>query len=238
MKEAIRRTSYIEKLSDEIVEEMLYTLRQEQFENRNVIFREGDMCKGIIFVMEGGIELSYTENGNSIVIDTLMQGSYLFSYSCLTEERITMTGVALGKTTVLVLPYETLDVSRNVNADFHQELEVIEDYIQINGVPLCDYTRPRPKSITPRRRFRSAVKKIIALQRLEQGKKMTFTALINMLRSELPSNIDRQLTPSSQKEPRSSKEEQTLEPGVRRISPHLFKQGSGKSGKSRQSDEY
>ena len=29
LKEAIRRTSYIQTLSDEIVEEMLYTLRQE-----------------------------------------------------------------------------------------------------------------------------------------------------------------------------------------------------------------
>ena len=29
LKEAILRTSYIEKLSDQIVEEMLYTLRQE-----------------------------------------------------------------------------------------------------------------------------------------------------------------------------------------------------------------
>ena len=109
------RTSYIEKLSDEIIEEMLYTLRLEQFENRNVIFREGDMCKGIIFVMEGAIELSYSENRNSVVIDTLGPGSSLFSYSCLTEENITMTGVAVGKTTVLVLPYETLEASRSIN---------------------------------------------------------------------------------------------------------------------------
>ena len=51
---------------------MLYTLRQEHFENRNTVFREGELCKGIIFVMEGGIELSHTEHGKSIVVDTLM----------------------------------------------------------------------------------------------------------------------------------------------------------------------
>ena len=58
--------------------------------------------------MEGGIELSHTEDGQSIVIDSLMQGSFLFSYTCLTEERISLSGVAVGKTTVIVLPYEAL----------------------------------------------------------------------------------------------------------------------------------
>ena len=56
---ALRGLSYIAHLSDDILEEMRYTLRQEQFENGNMIFREGDVCKGIMFVMEGGIELSH-----------------------------------------------------------------------------------------------------------------------------------------------------------------------------------
>ena len=120
---------------------MLYTLRQEQFEDGNVIFREGDNCKGIIFVMEGGVEISYTENGHSIVIDTLVQDSSLFSYSCLADESIPLTGVAVGKTSVLVLPYETLEASRNVNMDFNAKLLEIEDYIEKNGVPRCDYKR-------------------------------------------------------------------------------------------------
>ena len=63
LKEAITRTSYIEKLSEDIIEEMVYTLKQEQFENGNTIFREGEQCKGIIFVMEGNIELSHSESG-------------------------------------------------------------------------------------------------------------------------------------------------------------------------------
>ena len=52
------RTSYIEKLPDEILEVMLYTLRLEQFENGNIIFREGDKCRGILIVMDGCISLS------------------------------------------------------------------------------------------------------------------------------------------------------------------------------------
>ena len=87
------------------------------------------MCKGIIFVMEGGIELSHHEEGKQIVIDTLLSGSHLFSYTCLTDERITLTGVALEKTTLLVLPYETIEASRKVNSEFNFELEEIEEYL-------------------------------------------------------------------------------------------------------------
>ena len=150
---AIRRTSYIEPLSNEIVEEMLHTLRQEQFENGNILFREGDTCKGIMFVLEGGVELSHQEEGKSIVIDTLVPGSYLFSYACLTEERIKLTGAALGKTTVLVLPYETLDAARSANDDFNNELKDIEAYLATNGIPHCDYTRHRLCTLNPLMRF-------------------------------------------------------------------------------------
>ena len=160
---------------------MLYTLRQEQFENRNLIFKEGEMCKGVIFVMEGGIELSHTEEGKSIVIDTLLPGSHLFSYTCLTDERVTLTGCALGKTTLLVLPYETLEASRSANADFNDELQAIEDYLQENGVPRCDYTRYRRLTISTMTRFKEAVKKIISLQKLERGNRMRFLDYINVL---------------------------------------------------------
>ena len=54
------RTSYLKSLPDEVVDDMIYALRQEQFENKNVVFREGEICKGLLFVMEGGIELSNT----------------------------------------------------------------------------------------------------------------------------------------------------------------------------------
>ena len=190
---------------------MLYTLRQEHFENGNVIFREGEMCKGIIFVMEGGVELSYTENGNSILIDTLMQGSYLFSYSCLTEESISMTGVAVGKTTVLVLPYDTLDASRCVNNDFNAELEAIEDSISNHGVPLCDYTRHPMQSLSPVNKFQKTVRKIISLKRLEKWTNMNFTSHINkrIIKKSAPS--DRHLINKSVSDRKASFEEQALE---------------------------
>ena len=183
LKEAITRTSYIEKLSEDIIEEMVYTLKQEQFENGNVIFREGEQCKGIIFVMEGNIELSHSESGQSIVLDNLLAGSYLFAYTCLTEEKTSITGIARGKTTILVLPYQTLEATRRVSEEFNEALEAIEDYITYNGVPRCDYTRYRATESTAKQRMRAAVHRLISILKHENAKKMQFTDWINVLQA-------------------------------------------------------
>ena len=77
------------------------------------------------------------------MLDNLLAGSYLFAYTCLTEEKTSITGIARGKTTILVLPYQTLEVTRRVSDEFNEALEQIEEYITYNGVPRCDYTRYR-----------------------------------------------------------------------------------------------
>ena len=124
-------------------------------------------------MLEGGIELSYLEEGRVIAVDTLLPGSHLFSYSCLTDERIALTGVALRKTTILVLPYKTLEATRNVNTDFHEELLAIEEYLMDRGVPRCDFQNFRNVMLSPLTRFQKTVKKIIALQRIT-GKRLHF----------------------------------------------------------------
>ena len=91
-----------------MIEEVVFSVKQEMFEDGNTIFQEGDPCKGVVFVMGGEIELSYQEGGKSIVVDRLGAGSYLFSYTCLTAERLPLSGVANGKTNVLVLPTQVI----------------------------------------------------------------------------------------------------------------------------------
>ena len=70
-----------------------------------------------------------------------MTGSYLFSFTVLTDEKISLTGIAVGKTSVLVLPYENIQAARNFNEAFNEEVKRVEEYITANGVPKCDYTR-------------------------------------------------------------------------------------------------
>ena len=96
-----------------------------------------------------------------------MQGSYLFSYTVLTDEKISLTGIAVGKTTVLVLPYDAIQAARNYNEDFNGEIQRVEEYITSNGVPQCDYTKFVGHARTVQQRFQETVKKLIALRRVE-----------------------------------------------------------------------
>ena len=102
-------------------------------------------------------------------MDTLVPRNQLFSYTMLTDERIKLTGTAIGKTSVLVLPYETLEVARTLNKELNTEIKRIEDYLAKNGIPYCDYTKTGPSTEEPKVRFRRAVKKIISLQKIERG---------------------------------------------------------------------
>ena len=180
-KEAMRRVEYFTSLTDEMIEEVVFSVKQEMFEDGNVIFQEGDTCKGVVFVMGGEIELSYQEGGKSIVVDRLGAGSYLFSYTCLSSDRLSLSGTANGKTNVLVLPTQVVADAREANEQLDFELSRIEDYIEDNGVPRCDYTRFRAYLEPPIKRFQAAIKRLIALQKIENQKALHFTDLLNVI---------------------------------------------------------
>ena len=67
---------------------MLHEIKQEQFENGNIVFKEGDHCRGIMYIIDGEIDLSYSKDNQSILVDTLGRGSYLFPYTSLTTEPV------------------------------------------------------------------------------------------------------------------------------------------------------
>ena len=81
----------------------MYMLKQEQFEADTAIFREGDPCRGIMYIMEGNIELCHVEGGREVAIDTLFPGSYLFSKTLVSGFLVQLTGIAKGKVTLLLL---------------------------------------------------------------------------------------------------------------------------------------
>ena len=143
------RTDYFGNLPEDEIEDLVYMLKQEQFEHENVIFREGDACRGIMYLMEGKIEISHVEEGQDIVVDTLNPGSYLFTYTFLTIQPIQITGVAKGRVNLLVLPMNSLNFTRRLNSKLREEIYKIENYIDENGVPKCDYTRYRPYIANP-----------------------------------------------------------------------------------------
>ena len=94
LKNAIIRTDYFSSLPDDAIEDLVLMLKQEQFESDTAIFREGDPCRGIMYLMEGSIDLCHVEGGQEIVVDTLCPGSYLFSYTFLSGFQVQLTGIA------------------------------------------------------------------------------------------------------------------------------------------------
>ena len=115
LKKAIMATDYFSCLSEEAIEDLVLTLKQEQFETDTAIFKEGDTCRGIIYLIEGNIELCHVEDGQEIVVDTLCPGSYLFSYTFLAEYPVQLTGIARGKVSLLVLPQQSLNYAKRVS---------------------------------------------------------------------------------------------------------------------------
>ena len=88
LKEAVGNIEFFKDLPEESIEDMLQEIKQEQFENDNIVFKEGDQCRGIMYIIDGEIELSYSKDNQSIMVDTLGRGSYLFPYTSLTNEPV------------------------------------------------------------------------------------------------------------------------------------------------------
>ena len=115
MREAITKTEYFNNLAEETLDDLVYMLKQEQFDAENAIFREGDPCRGIMYLMEGSIELCHVEGCREVVLDALLPGSYLFPKTLVSGFPVQLTGIAKGKVTLLVLETQSLNYARQVS---------------------------------------------------------------------------------------------------------------------------
>ena len=68
--------------------------------------------------------------------------------------------------------------------EFNEALEVIEDYITVNGVPRCDYARYRQGNMTPKQRLRAGVHKLISILKHDNAQQMKFKEWINVLQPD------------------------------------------------------
>ena len=102
---------------------------------------------------------------------------------------------------------------RTEHNSLNAKLERIEDYITLNGVPQCDYTRFQGSSDPPLVRFQEAVRRLISLKKLEAKKRLNFTDLINVLGKK-----ERKKQPSFKKD-----SDDNVKNVARRLSKNLYK---------------
>ena len=100
----------------------------------------------------------------------------------------------------------------------NSKLDSIEDYITLNGIPQCDYTRFTGSRETPIQRFRTVVRRLVSLKKLETKKQLNFTDLINVLgKRKKEKQLGKLVEPSLKKD-----SDDSVKNVARRFSKNLF----------------
>eukprot|EP00347_Sterkiella_histriomuscorum_P022573 403337973 len=246
-KKIISSIEYFANLSEDLKEELHYKLSLEYFEKDTEIFSTGDSCDALYFIVDGEIDLViHQQDDEELQLDTLYTGCSIGSYSLIQQQKYPYTARARNSVTLLVLSradlYEAVDVIEELN----YALWDAEEFINNNGVPMCDYTiyraiwRNNNEQPKPLQKFQNAVRRIRILNQRNKFKQIKFLDLIDKLRDNLlmnkygsqamkkpsltlkASNLrsKHSLAPFIQKHLVNQIKNKTADHGVRRISDH------------------
>lgn len=92
-------------------------------EDGSIVFREGDLCTGLHFVVEGQVKLSLqTERGHEKVVQLVGEGESLGECILFLGERHIMTAEAIADTTLLHLEKEVVLLELGRNPEFGQRV--------------------------------------------------------------------------------------------------------------------
>lgn len=73
----VKRIDYLRKASSQLLEEMSFHAEVKLFEYNQVIFKPGETCPGIYFVVRGVIEVYTIQGEETVVLDYLGKGSVI-----------------------------------------------------------------------------------------------------------------------------------------------------------------
>ena len=91
----IANVDYFENLTSTSIEEIIYSLRDDFYEKSSVVFKQGELVHGLMFICEGELDIIVKMHGEQdIVIDTLYQGCNVGAYSLLSDSTYTFYGRA------------------------------------------------------------------------------------------------------------------------------------------------
>lgn len=151
----------------------------------------GEKCSGLTFIVNGILELNIRDQmGQIYTLEELHQGDIIGQYSVLFDQDLCFS--ARAKTSVRVL---TLDQKffvqfgllgchgdQNEIPGIDEAIERAQYFVDKWGVPVCDYKvyKKRKSKISPKERFRQAVRKTIILNKLNQKKNIFLKMLKDM----------------------------------------------------------
>lgn len=173
---AVMSKIYSAKLSDETLEEMTYSMKQNFYEQDNIIFSAKDRVDCLFLILSGKAELYVEISGKEILFDTLHQGCIIGLYGILGEHYHTFTCKVMTNVHIYFITQDRLRRMINEFEDLEEVVKKTKSYIKNHGYPLIDYKiyYSLLKS-SKKMRFKSAIWRLKRIKYAFEGEVFNFT---------------------------------------------------------------
>jgi CRP-like cAMP-binding protein len=141
LKKIIHKVNYLQNISFESLEALVYKIKEESFDEDNIIVRPGDLTNKLYLISEGEVDIIFKHQDKEFVIETLGPGSNFGAMKIIQDsEQFDYYAKSKSGTTCQVLSKESLD---EVSRGFYEIERIIQNQelvIMRHGFPTCDFT--------------------------------------------------------------------------------------------------
>lgn len=101
----LRRLDYLEKIDDEVLYDIMFSLESVSVEKENTILNDKEEELNLTFVEEGQVDVYTKFEGSDFIIDKLFKGSAINTKVCFTQDPIMLFFKCVTDVKLLVLPH-------------------------------------------------------------------------------------------------------------------------------------
>uniref|UniRef100_A0A7S3KAY4 Cyclic nucleotide-binding domain-containing protein n=1 Tax=Euplotes crassus TaxID=5936 RepID=A0A7S3KAY4_EUPCR len=163
-------------------------VKTEYYENRQVVFREGDPTTKVFFVSIGEVDIYSKFGDKEITIDSLYQGCWIGAYKVLTGDKHSFTMRAKTDTTLNYISKDDFSILQNGYFDLGKAISETINLMEKSEDPIVDFFcyKPLTEPSCMRTYFKLKIVKIISwirkLKELnEAGTDMTIQEFLKRL---------------------------------------------------------
>ena len=139
-KSLLKNIGYFKDLSSQSLDELVYKLKLEAFEEGQVIFKIGEKIEKIYILADGLVNTYMQLNDEDLVLDSLqIPGSTLGQYSFLKKSPLTYSARAAQATNLLVLHTDQINKMRAQLPELDMAINSFSEEIVVKGMPMLDY---------------------------------------------------------------------------------------------------
>lgn len=164
LKLSLRNVPYMKNLSDEVIEEITYNLKQKYYEDSDVIYRAGSLVENLYIVTRGEVNLMMSIEGHSFQLHRLYQGCYIGSYKLFGDYYHVHTARAKNNVTIHALSKDSMTILRQSMPEFEYACQSAITYMNTTSDPIISFGNLRGE-LTPKQLLRLTITKILKINR-------------------------------------------------------------------------